>query len=108
MLPARVANEALSPAGSMAIGLCFLVGAIVIGRYALRQRARDRVREGKEIGSVNDLFAGEYKGEPRYRWIDSWDHQFRPELWYWWMFAAIMLTAVGTTLTIRGLVETVT
>jgi hypothetical protein len=77
--------------------------AVAIGSYALRQRARDRAREGKEIGSLDDLFTRDYKGEPKHRFADSWDRQFHPEVWIWWMGAAIVLAAVGTALTIRGL-----
>jgi len=108
MLKPDAADEALSPAGSVTIGFFCLGAAVAIGRYALRQRARDRAKEGKEIGSLDDLFAREYKGEPKHRFADSWDRQLQPEVWPWWMFAAIVLAVLGTALTIRGLFGLVT
>jgi hypothetical protein len=104
MLQPDAANEALSPAGSVTIGFFCLGAAVATVRYALRQRARDRAKDGKEIGSLDDLFAREYKGEPKYRLADSWDRQFQPDVWPWWMFTAIVLAILGTVLTIRGLV----
>jgi len=92
----------LSPEGSVIIAFFCLGASVAIGRWALRQRAIDRAREGKEIESLDDIFSREYKGEPKYHWYESAVDMFRPEGWYMWMFASIILGALGVTLAVVG------
>jgi len=88
-------------AGSITVAFVCLGASVLLGRYALRQRAIDRAKEGKEIGSLDELFTREYKGEPPRSIWDYFDD--RPEGWYWWMFFSIILGLVGITMTIQGL-----
>ncbi|HZM76593.1 MAG TPA: hypothetical protein VFC19_12750 [Candidatus Limnocylindrales bacterium] len=92
----------LSPEGSVTVAFLCLGAAVAIGRWALRQRAIDRAKEGKEIGSLDEIFSREYKGEPKSSWLEPADDMFRPEGWYMWMFVSIVLGGLGIALAVLG------
>jgi hypothetical protein len=98
-------GEPLVPAWSIVLGIGFVTGAVVLGRYALRQRAVFRADQGKAIGSVDDLFEAGYHGEPKIGWADDGIRQ--PGAWFMVLVGAIGLGVLGLVMIAGGVAQMV-
>ncbi|WP_117209397.1 hypothetical protein [Allorhizocola rhizosphaerae] len=82
------------PALAIILGLALLAAGLMLGRYALRQRAKFRAEQDREVGTLDGLFAGEYRGEPKIPW-GSDDLLRKPNAWLIVLLGALLLLATG-------------